>query len=107
MRRLGMMIGIKDSKIEEYKKLHSDVWPEVLENLTELNCRNYSIFLHNNVLFGYMEYHGDDYDRDMALMAANSKVQEWWTLCGPCQVPLANREKGEWWSLMEEVFHHD
>ena len=27
--------------------------------------------------------------------------------CGPCQKPLENRKKGEWWSLMEEVFHHD
>ena len=107
MRRLGMMIGIKPGKIEAYKELHRNVWPEILENLTDLNCRNYSIFLKNSVLFGYMEYHGDDYDRDMKLMAENKKVQEWWALCEPCQEPLKNRKVGEWWSLMEEVFHHD
>ena len=107
MKRLGMMIGIKPDKIEDYKELHRNVWPEILENLTELNCRNYSIFLKNNMLFGYMEYHGDDYDRDMKLMAANKKVQKWWTLCEPCQEPLENRKVGEWWSLMEEVFHHN
>ena len=107
MKRIGMMIGIKADKIEKYKKLHDKVWPEVLENLTELNCKNYSIYLLNNVLFGYMEYHGDNYERDMKLMAKNLKVQEWWSLCGPCQIPFANRKKGEWWSIMEEVFHHD
>ncbi len=58
MLRIGVTIGIKDDKIEEYKKLHAKVWPEVLENLTELNFKNYSIYLHNNMLFGYMEYHG-------------------------------------------------
>ena len=54
-----------------------------------------------------MEYHGDNLERDNKLMAENTKVQEWWSLCGPCQVPDPNRKKGEWWSIMEEVFHHD
>ena len=76
MKRLGMVIGIKDDRIEEYKRLHAKVWPEVLENLTELNCRNYSIYLRGNLLFSYMEYWGDDYNRDMRLMAENKIVQE-------------------------------
>ena len=107
MLRIGVTIGIKKDKIEEYKKLHSKVWPEVLENLTELNFKNYSIYLHNNVLFGYMEYHGNDIERDNQLMANNKKVKEWWSVCGPCQIPDPNRKKGEWWSVMEEVFHHE
>ena len=56
MLRIGVTIGIKEDKIEEYKKLHAKVWPEVLENLTELNFKNYSIYLHKNILFGYMEW---------------------------------------------------
>ena len=107
MIRLGMTLGIKEEKIEEYKKLHANVWPEVLENLTELNFKNYPIYLHKNTLFGYVEYHGDNLDRDNKLMASNPKVQEWWSVCGPCQIPDPNRKKGEWWSSMEEVFHHD
>ena len=104
MLRIGVTIGIKEDKIEEYKKLHAKVWPEVLENLTELNFKNYSIYLHNNVLFGYMEYHGNDIQRDNQLMANNKKVQEWWTVCGPCQIPDPNRKKGEWWSVMKRFF---
>tara|TARA_B100000029_G_C17479723_1_gene925106 strand:+ start:943 stop:1278 length:336 start_codon:yes stop_codon:yes gene_type:complete len=107
MLRIGVTIGIKEDKIEEYKKLHAKVWPEVLENLTELNFKNYSIYLHNNMLFGYMEYHGNDIERDNQLMANNKKVQEWWSVCKPCQIPDPNRKKGEWWSVMEEVFHHE
>ena len=107
MKRLGMMIGIKEEKVEEYKVLHSNVWPEVLQNLTDLHCKNYSIFLHNNVLFGYMEYHGEDYEGDMKRMSENPKVKEWWAVCGPCQAPLSNRKNGDWWSPMEEVFHHN
>ncbi len=107
MRRVGMLIGIKRDKIEEYKRLHAKVWPEVLKNLTELNCKYYSIYLYDNILFGYMEYHGEDYERDMKLMAENKKVQEWWKVCSPCQEPMASRKSGEWWSEMQEVFHHD
>ena len=55
MKRIGMTINIRPEKIDEYKKLHASVWPEVLKNLKDLNCRNYSIFLHKNTLFGYME----------------------------------------------------
>ena len=106
MKRIGMMIGIREDKIDEYKKLHANVWPAVLENLTELHCKNYSIFLHHNYLFGYMEYHGDNYEKDMKIMSENKKVQEWWAVCKPCQKPLPGRKDGEWWSLMEEVFHH-
>ena len=75
MIRLGMTLGVKEEKIEEYKKLHANVWPEVLENLTELNFKNYSIYLHKNTLFGYVEYHGDNLDRDNKLMASNPKFK--------------------------------
>ena len=80
-----------------------------LSDLEAINstAKKYSIYLHNNVLFGYMEYHGNDIERDNQLMANNKKVQEWWSVCGPCQIPDPNRKKGEWWSVMEEVFHHE
>ena len=69
MIRLGMTLGIKEEKIEEYKKLHANVWPEVLENLTELNFKNYSIYLHKNTLFGYVA----NYFRGRACRPQNSK----------------------------------
>lgn len=33
--------------------------------------------------------------------------KSWWALCKPCQKPLSNRAKGEWWADLEEVFHCD
>ena len=35
MIRLGMTLGVREDKIDEYKKLHANVWPEILDNLTE------------------------------------------------------------------------
>ncbi|MCK5462391.1 MAG: L-rhamnose mutarotase, partial [Bacteroidales bacterium] len=45
MKRFGMICGLKPDRIEEYKKLHAAVWPEVLEMINQCNLRNYSIFL--------------------------------------------------------------
>ena len=35
MQRKAMVIGIKPECIEEYKRYHSDRWPEVLECIAE------------------------------------------------------------------------
>lgn len=104
-----MVIGLKPDKIEVYKRLHAAVWPEVLARISECNITNYSIFLREpeNLLFGYWEYHGLDFAADAAKMAADAKTQEWWAVCMPCQEPLTTRKDGEWWSMMDEIFHHD
>lgn len=107
MKRYGMIIGIKPEKTEEYKKLHAAVWPDVLQKITECNIQNYSIYLKDNILFGYFEYVGNNFNDDMEKMAADSITQKWWNVCKPCQIPLKTREEGEWWANMEEVFHLD
>ena len=107
MKRYGSVIGVRPEKLEEYKKLHSDVWPGVLEMIKKCNIRNYSIFYRDGLLFSYFEYTGSDYDTDMARMAADPVTQEWWKLCNPCQHPLETRKPGEWWAPAEEVFHLD
>ncbi|MCA0955805.1 L-rhamnose mutarotase [Mameliella alba] len=106
---MAMVIGIKPEKIPEYKRLHAETWPEILQQISDCNIRNYSIFLREpeNLLFGYWEYHGTDFAADAAKMAADPKTQEWWAICMPMQAPLNTRAEGEWWAMMEEVFHHD
>ena len=107
MQRYGSVIKMKPEKIEKYKKLHADVWPDVLKIISECNIRNYSIYLKNDYLFSYYEYTGTDFDADMKKMADDPITQKWWAVCKPCQTPLENREEGEWWANMEEVFHFD
>jgi len=109
MQRMGMVIGIAADRIAEYKTLHAAVWPQVLATLQQANVRNYTIFLREpeNLLFGYWEYHGVDFDADMKRIAADRETQRWWNLCGPCQLPLASRAEGEHWAMMPPVFHMD
>ncbi|MBA7509783.1 L-rhamnose mutarotase [subsurface metagenome] len=107
MKRYGSVIKIKPKKLEEYKKVHINIWPEVAKTITECNIINYSIFHKDGYLFSYFEYIGKNYESDMAKMAADSTTQEWWDVCMPMQEPLDTRKKGEWWAEMEEVFHQD
>ena len=107
MQRYGMVIKVKPEKLEEYKKLHADVWPDVLKMIKECHIENYSIYYKDGFLFSYYEYTGNDYEADMAKMAADPVTQKWWDVCMPCQQPLETRKEGEWWAEMEEVFHLD
>ena len=36
---------------------------------------------------------GNDFAADMAKMAADPVTQQWWDVCKPCQVPLADRAR--------------
>ena len=110
MKRYGSVIGVKEDKLDYYRELHANPWPEVNRMIKECNIRNYSIYLRKlpdgkHYLFSYFEYTGDKFGADMARMAADPTTQKWWEHCKPCQEPLDTRAEGEWWANMEEVFH--
>ena len=107
MKRFGSVIRLKPEKEAEYRELHANAWPDVLEMIHTCNIRNYSIYFKDGYLFSYFEYIGDDFDADMQKMADDPVTQSWWKLTDPCQEPLESRREGEWWASMEEVFHTD
>ena len=106
MVRYGQTILVKPEKLDYYKQLHAAVWPEVLAMIAQCGIRNYSIYYRDGQLFSYFEYHGSDFEADMAKMAVDPATQRWWAECMPCQQPVATAGPGEWWTDMEEVFHY-
>lgn len=107
MKRVASVIGLAPEHREEYERYHADVWPGVLARLGESNITNYSIFRHGELLFSYYEYVGDDYEADMAAIAADPETQRWWAVQEPLQTPLPDRAEGDWWTVVPEVFHYD
>jgi len=112
VKRYGMVIGLKKEKVDEYKKLHKNVWEDVLKIIKECNVENYSIYLckfekDKYYLFSYFEYTGNDFETDMVKMASDSATQKWWKRCKPCQIPLDSGTESDGWMNMEEVFHND
>ncbi|KAF2259682.1 rhamnose mutarotase [Lojkania enalia] len=112
-RRIGQWVYLKPECIEEYKKCHAVVWPEILEQIKDSNVCDYSIYLSmipRPILFASFKYVGNSFDEDMARMAANPKVQEWWRMTdgmqeSPVENAVGSRDGPGWWGQMEEVFY--
>ena len=107
MRRIGEMIMVKPEGKEAYIRYHANPRPEVNEMIKKCHISNYTIYSLGNYLFASYEYTGDDFEADMAMMAADPATQDWWSLVKPLMQPLEDRKDGEFWSGMEEVYHLD
>jgi L-rhamnose mutarotase len=107
VRRFGQVIRVKPESIAAYERLHADPWPEVLSAIAAANIRNYSIYRHDEVLFAFFEYVGDDVEGDMAAMAADPVIQTWWALTDAMQIPYPERAPDAWWLTLREIFHTD
>ena len=107
MRRVGQVIDLRPDRIDDYERLHAAVWPGVLAAIHRAKIRNYTIYRHETRLFASFEYVGDDFGSDMARMAADPVIKEWWMQTEAMQQPLADRGLGNWWTTIPEVFHAD
>jgi len=105
--RYGQVIRLKADSLKEYERYHAEVWPGILAMIRQCHIQNYSIFHKDGLLFAYFEYVGDDFDADMARMAADPETRRWWDVIKPLQQPFETRADGEWWATMEEVFQTD
>ena len=107
MKRIGEMIRFKPEGKEAYIQWHANPMPGVNEMIKACNIQNYSIYSRGDYLFAYYEYVGDDFEADMAKMAADPNTQKWWDVVKPLMEPLEDRVEGEFWSGMKEVYDLD
>jgi len=103
-RRLGQHARLRPDRMEEYKRLHAEVWPGVLSAIKACGLENYSIYLKGDELFAYFEYTGTDFEADMLRMAQDPATQRWWTHTHPC---FLQADEQEFYTDMEELFHLD
>ena len=105
IKRFGMVVRLKDEKRDYYIKNHQNVWPEVLSELKKNKVKNYSIFLKEDFLFGYLEYEGEDFEKDMKTMEKIPIVAKWEKLMIDCFNPFPNNNDNDSWVLMDEIFY--
>ncbi len=62
---------------EEYRRRHSEIWPELVKLLKDEGISNYSIFLdeETNYLFAYQEQSTDNSSQDLG---KSEIVRRWW-----------------------------
>jgi len=107
VQRFGMAARMVPEKRYEYLELHKAVWPQVELTITKCGIRNFTIFVLGDVLFGYYEYVGDDYEADQARMGEDPATREWWKLTAPCQLPFEPGSTVPNWQLLDEAWHLD
>ena len=55
MERVGFTMRLLPGQEAEYRRRHAAVWPEMLDALRAAGARDYSIFIHGDDLFAYLE----------------------------------------------------
>jgi L-rhamnose mutarotase len=107
MKRYCLTLDLKDDAklIAEYEEYHRNVWPEIKDSITGAGITNMEIYRFDNHLFMIMETDESfNFERKVAMDAANPKVQEWETLMWKFQQPVKNAKPGEKWVLMDKIF---
>lgn len=74
VQRFGSVSRLKPDRAEYYQQLHAAPWKQINDMIKECNLQNYSIYFDGEYLFSYYEYVGDDYEADMAKMAADPET---------------------------------
>ena len=107
MKRVGFILKVKEGMLEEYKKHHEAVWPEMLEALERQGWHNYSLFMRGDgLLFGYFETPGSFQDA-LDGMAAEEVNDRWQAFMAPYFEAPDGRNPDESMVELEEVFHLD
>jgi L-rhamnose mutarotase len=56
IKRIGFLLKVKEDRVDEYKKHHQNVWPEMRKALSQNGWGNYSLFMRQDgLMFGYFE----------------------------------------------------
>ena len=101
--RVCFRSSVQPQLMDEYKRRHATVWPEMLRALKDAGWNNYSLFLASDgQLIGYLEC--DDYAAVQARMAVTEVNARWQaemaTLFANSDVP-----PDEGFEIVEEVFN--
>ena len=110
VKRFASVIELVPEKEKLYRQLHADVWPEVLAAIKKANIQNYNIFMvelsGRKYLFSYLEYVGDDIEKDFASIGTDATTRDkWWQITDACQNRLPSTPKGEQWKSIEMLMH--
>ena len=109
MSRYVLTVNLRDdpAAIAEYREQHRRVWPEVVESLREAGVHRMDIHLLGRRLVMIVEVDdGLDVCRVFeAHRQATGRVEEWERLMKALQEPVSGAPPGDWWAVMEPVFH--
>jgi len=108
MTRVGFrLMKVKKDRINEYKRHHAEVWPEMLNALRRTGWHNYSLFMDKEgTIFGYFET-PESFQAALDDMAQEQINAKWQDFMAPYFEDLGDAHADESMVELEEVFHLD
>jgi L-rhamnose mutarotase len=104
--RICFLLKVWPERLEEYKRRHESVWPEMLDALRSTGWHNYSLFLRpDGLLVGYLE--STDFAQSVAAMKTHPVNAKWQAEMAPFFEALEGAGPDDGLMLLEEVFHLD
>jgi L-rhamnose mutarotase len=104
MERICFVLQVKPDRLDEYKRRHREVWPDMLSALREAGWNNYSLFLRSDgMLVGYLET--EDFAAARAGMASREVNERWQKEMADFFQQPAGIQPDRAMQPLEEVFH--
>jgi L-rhamnose mutarotase len=103
VQRVCFLLKVRTDRLEEYRRRHEAVWPDMQAALRETGWHNYSLFLRDDgLLVGYLET--DDFQAAQEAMARTEVNARWQAEMAPFFEDLEGRPD-EGMVPLAEVFH--
>ena len=103
MQRVCFLLKVKPAMLDEYKRRHAAVWPEMLEALRRTGWHNYSLFLREDgLLVGYLET--EDFAAAVEGMSHEPVNARWQAEMGDFFEALDGQAPDEAMKPLEQVF---
>lgn len=97
---------VRPDRLDEYRRRHAAVWPELLNALKDAGWRQYSLFLGTDgLLVGYVE--ADDLAAAQAAVEATEVNAAWQREMSDLFAGLDGQPPDQNWRLLDEVFNLD
>jgi L-rhamnose mutarotase len=102
--RYCFLLQVRPDRLDEYRRRHAEVWPEMLHALRDQGWRNYSLFVRpDGLLVGYTE--SDDLQASLAGMAGTEVNTRWQAEMAGFFTGLDGGPPDRGLLLLDEVFH--
>lgn len=106
MHRVCFTLQVRPDRLDEYRRRHAEVWPEMLLALRDTGWRDYSLFLRDDgLLVGYLMT--EDLDAARAAMDATEVNRRWQAEMAPFFVGLDGGAPDQGFQVLAEVFNLD
>ncbi|HUA57458.1 MAG TPA: L-rhamnose mutarotase [Verrucomicrobiae bacterium] len=103
MPRYAFKLRIKADKIAEYEREHTRVWPELLAKLKAVGISDYSIFRRGQDLTLVLRV--DDFEKAWDELDRDPVNQRWQEFMAPLFEAVPDKQDGERFAMLQEVFH--